>query len=270
MHPPPFPSVLVLLVLWSWSPAASAEEPRPRPDLRGVRVALDVGHSRTSPGARSARGRDEFSFNRETALAVADVLRDLGAKVILINGDGTLTGLWDRPRIAVRKRAHAYISIHHDSAQPRYWETWTFEGEKHAYCDRFSGYSVFCSKKNFLADQSRALALEVGRALRRAGLEPTLHHNEPIPGENRPLIDEEAGVYEFTDLIVAKAGRIPSILLECGVILHRDEELRVQTPEYRELLALAIADAMARARAADVIDAPDPERRGPLESLLRP
>ena len=56
----------------------------------------------------------------------------------------------------------------------------------------------------------------MGSALIESGLKPALHHAEPIKGENRPLLDEHTGVYEYTDLVVLKAAEMPAILLECG------------------------------------------------------
>jgi len=98
---------------------------------------------------------------------------------------------------------------------------------------------------NAEAEKSRALALAVGAAMFDSGLKPTLHHAEPIEGENRPLLDERTGVYEFTNLVVLKAAKMPSILLECGVIVHREEELLVQDPAYQEVIAHAVVKALS-------------------------
>ncbi|MEO0445225.1 MAG: N-acetylmuramoyl-L-alanine amidase [Verrucomicrobiota bacterium] len=223
------------------------------PDLSGIHVAFDVGHSLSKMGARSARGRSEFLFNQDTARTVAQALIGAGAKVTIINEDGTITGLSVRPQTAVKKKADVFISLHHDSVNEKYIQTWTFEGTELPYSDDFRGYSVFCSEKNFLAEKSRKVALEVGKQMKAAGFPTALHHNEPIPGENRKFWDEETAVYEFTDLIVAKAGRIPSILLECGVIIHREEELEVQKEAYQLRIAHALAKALSALREDKVI-----------------
>jgi len=90
--------------------------------------------------------------------------------------------------------------------------------------DRFSGYSVFCSKENWKASQSRTLAKQIGSLDARRRVQTGVAPNhEAIPGENRPFIDEATGVYEFTDLVVVKSAKLPSVLLECGVIVNRDE-----------------------------------------------
>ncbi|MEM6916306.1 MAG: N-acetylmuramoyl-L-alanine amidase, partial [Verrucomicrobiota bacterium] len=166
-----------------------------------------------------------------------------------------LTGLAERPERALRLGADVFISIHHDSVNQKYKKTWIPPGQTQSreYSDKFRGYSVFSSKKNPKPEESKALALLVGAAMREAGFEPTLHHAEKIPGENRPLINRRTGVYEFTDLVVTKAAALPSILLECGVIAHRDEELEVSQRSYQERVGNAILSALIEARSKRVL-----------------
>lgn len=213
--------------------------------LSGLRVAVDIGHYRAKAGATSARGLAELEFNDATARVIASVLESAGAQVILVNKDGNVTGLRDRPAIAAKAKADCFVSIHHDSVNDKYIRTWNYGGKTQEYCDQFRGYGVFTSSKNEKAEKSRELALALGRTIYETGLRPALHHAEPIQGENRPLLDATTGVYEFSDLVVLKSASMPAILLECGVIVHRDEELLVQRPEYRDLLAHALVRAIA-------------------------
>ena len=223
--------------------------------LEGLRVALDVGHSRLSPGAISARGRGEFLFNLATARVIAGVLKQAGAHVILINDDGAIAGLPERAVLAGTEKADCFIAIHHDSANDKYLKPWIHEGASREYADDFRGYGVFTSSKNVKAERSQELARAVGSALFDSGLKPALHHAEPIEGENRPLLDARTGVYEFTDLVVLKAAEMPAILLECGVIIHREEELLVQDPAYQDLIAHALVKALGATF-------PKPRRKG--------
>ena len=223
--------------------------------LAGMTVAVDVGHSKARPGAFSARGRGEFEFNLDTAKVIDEILEDAGAKCLIINETGTLTGLAERPERALRLGADVFISIHHDSVNEKYKRSWTPPGQTQVreYSDKFRGYSVFSSEKNPMAERSRAIALLVGAAMHEAGFKPTLHHAEKIPGENRPLLNRKTGVYEFTDLVVTKAAALPSILLECGVIAHRDEELEVSRRSYQERVAQSILVALSRARTQGIL-----------------
>ena len=52
----------------------------------------------------------------------------------------------------------------------------------------------------------------------------TLHHAEPIGGENRALLDARCGVYQYDDLVVLKDFRSPAVLFEAAVVVNSDEE----------------------------------------------
>jgi N-acetylmuramoyl-L-alanine amidase len=69
------------------------------------------------------------------------------------------------------------------------------------------------------------------------------------------LVDAQAGVYRYDQLIVLQETRMPAVLLEAGSIVNRQEELDLATPERRALTSAAIVAAVekfceARARAA--------------------
>jgi N-acetylmuramoyl-L-alanine amidase len=137
------------------------------------------------------------------------------------------------------------ISIHHDSVQERYLEPWRFAGRSLRYSDRFTGHSIFVSRANPHFEQSLAFAQTLGRGLAAAGLRFSAHHAENIPGENRGTLDADHGVFEFRNLKVLREATAPAILLEAGIIVNRAEEVELASPARRNLMARAIADAVA-------------------------
>jgi N-acetylmuramoyl-L-alanine amidase len=225
----------VLIALLLMSPFAAAnEEPI---------VAVDVGHSLKRPGATSARGISEFAFNQALATPVAGALREHGYVPRLIGVDGNINDL--RGRTSRAQGAAFFLSIHHDSVQPRYLDRWMVDGVKRAYSDRFSGFSLFVSRANPDPEQSLDCAVAIGARLREAGFRPSLHHAEPIPGENRPLADTANGVYFFDDLVVLKTAAMPAVLVEAGIIVNRRDELHLQENQARHAIARAIAQGLA-------------------------
>lgn len=80
--------------------------------------------------------------------------------------------------------------------------------------------------------------------LRIAGFTPSLHHAEPIKGENRPIIDAKLGVLRFDGLIVLKSARIPALLLEAGVIAHPEEELDLENGQLRGRMVAALVEGL--------------------------
>jgi N-acetylmuramoyl-L-alanine amidase len=91
---------------------------------------------------------------------------------------------------------------------------------------------------------SLEFAEALGLPLRRQGLTPTLHHAEPIKGENRELVNRDLAVYRFDDLIVLKSAAIPAALLECGVIVNRSEEAELLSDERQEKVVAAVHQAV--------------------------
>jgi N-acetylmuramoyl-L-alanine amidase len=215
-----------------------------QPALAGPSIALDIGHSSASPGAVSARGRGEFYFNRDLAVHLAAALADKRFEVRVINLDGAETGL--ETRTAKARGADLFLSVHHDSAQPQYLSAWTFKDERHHYTDRFAGFSLFVSRRNPDPARSLACASAVGSALRQNGFAVSLHHAEPIEGENRPLADAVNGVYYYDDLVVLRSATQPAILLEAGVIVNRDEEALLSRIDVQQSMSRAVTQGLAQ------------------------
>jgi N-acetylmuramoyl-L-alanine amidase len=130
-------------------------------------------------------------------------------------------------------------------------QSWEVEGTQRQYSDRFSGFSLFVSRSNPRAAKSLTCASAIGQALRMAGRAPSLYHAEPIPGEDRPFADAENGVHYFDDLVVLKLASQPAVQLEAGVIVNRQEELLLERPQFRETIAAAVADGLARCLGAN-------------------
>jgi N-acetylmuramoyl-L-alanine amidase len=202
-------------------------------------VAIDVGHFLAEPGALSARGRPELEFNRALALDLRDALEALGDRVRLIGAAGDVEVLSRRTTAA--RGASLLLSVHHDSVQPHYLEEWNHEGETRRFSDRFSGFSLFVSRRNPDLAASLACASAIGAGLRAAGFAPSLYHAEPIPGESKPFADRLNGVHYFDNLVVLHTATQPAVLLEAGVIVNRAEELRMREPATRRRIAEAVA-----------------------------
>jgi N-acetylmuramoyl-L-alanine amidase len=164
---------------------------------------------------------------------------------MLIGEDGAMVELPKRTIAADMRGATFFLSIHHDSAQPRYFETWDWQGVERRFTDRFSGFSLFVSRKNPQPEASLYCARMIGSALKRAGLAFSSHHAENIPGENREWADQDVGVYYFDDLVVLKTAKIPAVLVEAGVIINRTEEKTAQEPAMRSTIAAAIVRGLS-------------------------
>ncbi len=196
-------------------------------------VALDIGHSRRNPGVISASGVREWDLNRQLALAVAARLQPLGISYRLIGADGTMEVLTARTALAEKDRL--FISLHHDAVQPEWLP----------HVERYSGYSLFVSRKNQTLAASLACARKIGDRLLAAGFHPSFYHATPIKGENRPFADQNRGIHYYDGLAVLRTARQPAVLIEAGVVVNPQDESRVTGTEGRGRLAEAVAQAVA-------------------------
>jgi N-acetylmuramoyl-L-alanine amidase len=234
--------------------AITKASPTPQPAYRpavqadGRRVvALDIGHSRAQPGAISATGVPEFEFNRRIVELVKQRLAaSKVAAPVVINPEGGPITLTERTRRAALAGASLFVAVHHDSAADKYLQTQEVSGKKQFYSDRFEGYGVFISRKNPDFDACLKLARFVGAELEGTGLPFATHHHEAIRGENRPILDSERGIYEYDDLIVLKSALMPAALVECGVIVNREQDLLLKQPAMQKIIADAIATGIER------------------------
>ncbi len=127
--------------------------------------------------------------------------------------------------------AALYVSLHHDSVRE-----WLLP-----QAARFSGYSLFVSRNNVQPQESLRCASAIGGEMRGIGLKASRYHADRVVGENRPFADEENGVHYFDNLAVGRAPRMPSLLIEPGVVVNATDEKRVTAPAMRRSIAGAIA-----------------------------
>ena len=231
-----------------WSQEAGAAKPAAATcDRAAFRLALDVGHTAQVPGAKSARGAHEFDFNLRLAKLIEQQLVGAGfTKTVLLVTEGpALQGLARRVARANATHADLLLSIHHDSVPDSMLEKWDYNGEPHFFSDRFKGHSLFVSYDNRDRKGSLRFARVLGLALKSRGLQYTPHYTEKIMGRRRrELLDAEAGVYRYDQLVVLRHPNMPAVLLEAGSIINRDEELLMGTPEHQAVIAAAAVEAV--------------------------
>jgi N-acetylmuramoyl-L-alanine amidase len=212
------------------------------------RVVVDVGHTLEVPGAMSARGVPEYAFNLQLARDVKQALVDAGFEqtVLLITGTAPWRGLFERAVRANAMRADLFIAIHHDSVPDNLKHIWEYAGQKNEFNDDYPGYALFISNENADPAGSLLFGSMLGHELERRNLHYTPHYTLALMGHRRRiLVDAQAGVYRYDQLIVLRATKMPAVLLEAGSIVNRQEELELATPERRALTSAAVAAAVA-------------------------
>jgi N-acetylmuramoyl-L-alanine amidase len=217
------------------------------------RVVVDVGHTVDVPGAMSARGVPEYAFNLQLARDVKQALLDAGFEqtVLMITATAPWRGLFERAVRANAMHANLFIAIHHDSVPDNLKHEWEYAGQKSEFNDDYPGYALFISNDNADPAGSLLFGSMLGRELEHRGLHYTPHYTFALMGHRRRiLVDAEAGVYRYDQLIVLRQTRMPALLLEAGSIVNRQEEIELSTPERRSITSAAVAAAVANFCAA--------------------
>jgi N-acetylmuramoyl-L-alanine amidase len=219
------------------SPARSKEPaapPAPACQPAAFRVAVDVGHTVAVPGAISARGATEYSFNLRLGESVEQALvkASFDKTELLITTTAPPLGLIERAARANKMHADLFLSIHHDSVPDDLLQTWEYQGQEYHYNDSYPGYALFISHDSASYAGSLMFGHMLGEALQARGLGYTPHYILPLMRHRRrQLVDEAAGVYRYDQLVVLRATRMPAVLMEAGSIVNRREELALASPE---------------------------------------
>ena len=154
--------------------------------------------------------------------------------------------LMTRVARANKKGADLFLSIHHDSVPGIYNESWEFEGKKRHFNDLFGGYSVFVSQRNPRYGESLRFAKLLGNQMADQQLNFARQYDLWFMGKyQRPLLDSDAGVYRYDELIVLKMTSMPAVLLESGSIINRDEELVMASDAHKNKVATAVTGAVS-------------------------
>ena len=216
-------------------------------DPAKFRIVLDVGHTAKSEGASSARNVPEFAFNLHLARRIEQKLKAAGfagTKLLVTEGNARRS-LVRRVAAANDLPADLFLSIHHDSVPNKLLEDWEFEGKKSHFSDRFSGYSVWVSRNNPDFKTSLAFAELLAKEMKAHGLDYAHQYTQAIMGHyQHPILNKDTGVYGYDELIVLRKTRMPAVLLEAGSIINRDEELKMDSAERRDITSSAVAAAV--------------------------
>ena len=204
---------------------------------KGVKyVIIDAGHGGSDPGAIGNIEEEKYR-EKDITLAVAKLveekLTENGVEVIMTRSGDTYPTLTERARLANRKDAAMFVSIHVNSA---------------ANAPKASGIEVYYANKNnhdFYGVTSKEVASSVLKSL----IAETNAVNRGVKTENHA---------------VTRLSVMPAILIELGFISNEEEIKLLIDEEYQKILADAIAEGIL----SELDDIEVPERRDLVEKLV--
>lgn len=209
-----------------------------------MRVFIDPGHGGEDAGAIStATGQNEKDVVLDISMRLGELLVDSGCEVAFSRTNDTFVTLAGRGELAARENADIFVSIHANTSargEARGIETYTlaFKG-----CDSTSG-DARIAKKSWPANAFDAKSSYLGFCIHSA--------------VNTERGDADRGLRHARFQVLRQAP-CPAILIECGFLSNDAENASLESPRYRQRLAVAIAKGIQAYRAsARVAQSPPP------------
>jgi len=199
-------------------------------------VILDPGHGGKDPGARNSLGTEAY-YNLKLAGLAKRRLEARGFRVIMTRTSDRFLSLQERVDFANNIRENAvFISIHFNAggSHARGIETFTLSPPGVAHYGR--GLRADDNRAR-IGNQQDSANIALATALHGSAL-TRLGNNTFDRGIKRARFNVLSGV------------RHPAVLFEGGFMSHPQESRLIHDNRYQETLAVAIADAVVRYRAA--------------------
>ena len=233
--------------------------------LGARRIVIDAGHGGHDPGTIGPRGLQEKELVLDVSLRLERLVRqELGTEVILTRSTDVFVPLEERTAIANQKSADLFVSIHANAARnpkARGIETYflSFARTPHAeaVAARENAISTATLKDlqnlvkaitlNSKIDESRDLAHSLQESLVSA-----VREQHTIP---------DRGVHSAPFYVLIGAN-MPAVLAELAFVTHPEDEKRLRTPKYRDVLARSLLaglrtylEALSRTETRQLTDA---------------
>jgi N-acetylmuramoyl-L-alanine amidase len=194
------------------------------------RVVIDPGHGGKDGGARGYDGKYvEKQATLDIALRVVRILKEEPDLEVLMtrNTDHYIT-LQYRTEFANRHKADLFVSIHCNANR----KTSAKGTETYVYSSRATGNAAAAAaRENTGSDSTMDFVFDdlIHNGFRRRSFYLAEKIDQRI--QDRPFY------------VLARVS-MPSVLVETAFITHREEELKLQNPEWRQKIAQAIADGI--------------------------
>jgi N-acetylmuramoyl-L-alanine amidase len=224
-------------------PVTTADGKRP---LR--RVVLDPGHGGHDPGAVGPTGLREKDVTLDVAHRAAPIIaQELGVVTLLTRDSDEFVPLDERTARANAFRADLFISIHCNASQDansRGVMTFVLDESRDLLA------AGIAARENAASPAAAAeLAMVLSQVLDRRSLETSVHVAQLL--QRATLASLSLGYSGVKDHGVRRAGfyvlagaQMPAVLYELSFISNPLEELRLNTADYRQKLADALANTV--------------------------
>jgi len=208
--------------------------------LGARRIVIDAGHGGHDPGTTGSGGLEEKDLVLDVALRLDRLVRqELGADVVLTRSTDVFIPLEERTAIANSRGADLFLSIHANSSRSsraRGIETYflNFAQDPHAEAVAARENAISAATLKDLQNLVRAITLnsKIDESREFAGAVQA----SMVAGVRAHHAVPDRGVHTAPFYVLIGAN-MPAILAEIAFVSNPEDEKRLKSPEYREVLA---------------------------------
>ncbi len=177
-------------------------------------IVIDPGHGGYDPGTIGINNNYEKDINLDISKKLYERLKSMDYKVLLTRKIDEAIDNKDRARLANRKKARIFISIHCNALEDN---------------NNTNGVQVlyYPNRKSNVNDPDN-------ETLAQMILEQTLVSTGT----------DNKGIVEREDLIVLNQTRMPAIIVECGFLSNENEENLLTNDEYQNKIVDGIVEGL--------------------------
>ncbi len=196
-------------LLWTIIEPPDLDLPAGQP-LQGLRIVVDPGHGGWSTGAVGPTGLSEKEVLPQLARVVGATLEEAGATVIYTRTEDVGITVGERVRFAQREAADLVMSLHYNAVGQG-----TNPNNHH-------GVSLHYNHRH------------------------SLPYAEALYESIREFVGWEGNGIRFQDLAIPRLTFCPSVLIECGFMMHPWEEQLTIDPAFQQATAAGIRAGVIR------------------------
>jgi N-acetylmuramoyl-L-alanine amidase len=211
--------------------------------LGARRIVIDAGHGGHDPGTIGPRGLQEKDLVLDVALRLEQLVRqELGTDVVLTRSRDVFVPLEERTAIANQREADLFVSIHANASRnskARGIETYYLNFARSPHAEQVAARENAISPAtlkdlqnlvkaitlNTKIDESRDLAASI-----QESMVSSVREQHAVP---------DRGVHTAPFYVLIGAN-MPAVLAEIAFVTHPEDEKRLRTPQYREVLARSL------------------------------
>lgn len=224
---------------------------KPAVPVRDELIVIDAGHGGHDTGAM-AGGKKEKDIVLQIAKKVSSKLKAKGYKVYMTRTSDRFLKLSERTKIADKREANAFISIHANSVAKKNRD------KMHGVETFFLQNTRDARSQRIAARENTAVLKGTDRVSKNVIIDSVLN-GPKIVESNKLAIDvqkriignlrnkysgvKDGGVRHAPFYVLVGASR-PSILIEVGYLSHYKERRRIVNSHYQNLLAKGIAEGV--------------------------